>query len=1015
MNLLAAYLDIPDPLSLFRNRHTAISDYHFPTNQRMQPTSASAFPAWLLPGPLLILGDNKIAFTSNRDGSAQIYLMNADGTAQARLTNNEANDEFPKWSPDNTHLLFQSDRDHPFSGSAEIYVMNADGTAQTRLTNNTEDDSCPVWSPDGNRVAFQSIRNDLYYQVYVMNSDGSNQVNISNSNTNDGQPSWSPDGTKIAFTSERDHPGTPSIYVMNADGSNQTRLTFSAAGIRDEQPAWSPDGTKLLFTSTRDSVVESWQETGEEGGIVNRTAVHTNKEVYLMNADGSNQVKLTNSLENDDSPAWSNDGTKIVFRSERERDGCDPVQQVWVMNTDGSSQVDLSNNWLGDYCPNWQGLTGNTSSNESSDTTGANATASPVTINFDNLPIGTIITNQYPGVIFSGVGFSGGVGTNSYDYNIRISNGRYRSYPNSIISVTNSGADSGWVYADFPIPVNNLSFYALNIIDNTFAAGYVAIYQNKNYYGTYYFTGDGNPNNPRLIDLSSIPNITGIFIYNYRSYPIYYDDFSFTSNLNVNITSGRVSGHINGTTQNALLGADVALQANIEPSNLTGGTYSWSVTGPNQQVSATNANSSYTVRWTEPGTYQATVTYTRNGVPVSATVNVNITVPTLDSYTGNQEPSFVSGYGPPCSIDLGTTSLGSNIQYTLGCVDLGSPGITFSSTVHIPTGSYLSDPNQSGVKYVQRVSAFRKQLNGGVVKCRTRRGSEGDSNSGWLFDGATADTYDPRPTAVRRFSEGSTLTIVTEDSPGEALEGPKIQGVPPTPPGLNDTHQHDAFRIDDNFELFVVYFTSTSSPLQRTVGKMSWNWGGEVIYDARVNTSYPFRRTIMFGGTGPKAGVPSNESITYYGRTDDPSFLMDTCPGASVITPNLIDNARFFVRQQYSDILNRLPDGAWRVWLSFITECGFDQACINRVRISVVRGFYESTEFRQSHPGFENPGSPEYNENYVRQLYLTLLRRPPDALWTGWLDYINQTGNYDGLVGGFVNSTEYRSRQWMPN
>jgi YD repeat-containing protein len=332
-----------------------------------QATTPPSILSSLIPGNALTLlltalpqaSTYKIAFTSNRDGSAQLYLMDTDGSNQIPLTSNSANDESPRWSPDNTRILFQSDRDNPSSGAAEIYVMNSDATSQTRLTNNTEDDSFPVWSPIGNKIAFQSLRNDLYYQVYVMNSDGSNQINLSNGTTNDGLPSWSPDGAKIAFTSERDHPGTPSIYVMNADGSNQTRLTFSTAGVRDEQPAWSPDGMKLLFTSTRDSVMESWQETDEEGGIIQRTAVRTNKEVYAMNSDGSNQIRLTNNLENDDSPTWSSDGTKIVFRSERERDCYDPMQQVWVMNADSTNQVDLSNSWFGDYSPNWQHGTGN--------------------------------------------------------------------------------------------------------------------------------------------------------------------------------------------------------------------------------------------------------------------------------------------------------------------------------------------------------------------------------------------------------------------------------------------------------------------------------------------------------------------------------------------------------------------------------------------------------------------------------------------------------------------------------
>ncbi len=149
----------------------------------------------------------KIAFASNRDGAAQLYSMNTDGSALVRLTDNAANDEAPNWSPNNSRIVFQSDRNNLFSGSADIYVMNADGSGQTRLTSDAADDSAPVWSPDGTKIAFQSARNGVNYQVYVMNADGSGQVNISNNSSNEKQPSWSPDGTKLAFASDRDQPG----------------------------------------------------------------------------------------------------------------------------------------------------------------------------------------------------------------------------------------------------------------------------------------------------------------------------------------------------------------------------------------------------------------------------------------------------------------------------------------------------------------------------------------------------------------------------------------------------------------------------------------------------------------------------------------------------------------------------------------------------------------------------------------------------------------------------------------
>lgn len=309
---------------------------------------------------------SKIAFASNRDGRAQIYLMNTDGTNQTRLTNNAGNDDAPRWSPNNSKIVFQSDRDVPFCAIFDIYTMNADGSGQTRLTTDINDDSAPVWSPDGTKIAFQSMRNATKYQIYVMNADGSGQTNISNSAANDTQPSWSPDGTKIAFSSDRDSStGQSDIYVMNSNGSNQTRLTFTNDPFTDSQPAWSVDGLKLAFTSTRDSTIDTWTDADDfeipedDGQTFPRSRLNINKEVYVMNANGSAQTRLTNTLENDETPAWSGDGSKIVFRSDRERDNYDPVPQIWVMNPDGTAQINLSNDECGDFCPNWQNLPSN--------------------------------------------------------------------------------------------------------------------------------------------------------------------------------------------------------------------------------------------------------------------------------------------------------------------------------------------------------------------------------------------------------------------------------------------------------------------------------------------------------------------------------------------------------------------------------------------------------------------------------------------------------------------------------
>ena len=198
---------------------------------------------------------SKIAFVSDRDGNAEIYVMDADGSNPTNLTNNPAVDGFPVWSPDGRKIAFVSDLD----GNAEIYVMDADGSNQTNLTNNPAYDGpgellgalALMWSPDSSKIAFISWRDDYNAEIYVMDADGSNQTNLSNSRGWDYSPAWSPDGSKIAFVSPlsyvspltgnngvETHVSYSEVYVMDTDGSNPTNLTNYPAD--DSWPAWAP-------------------------------------------------------------------------------------------------------------------------------------------------------------------------------------------------------------------------------------------------------------------------------------------------------------------------------------------------------------------------------------------------------------------------------------------------------------------------------------------------------------------------------------------------------------------------------------------------------------------------------------------------------------------------------------------------------------------------------------------------------------------------------------------------------
>jgi Tol biopolymer transport system component len=256
-----------------------------------------------------ILENAQIAFTSNRDGNWEIYLMMADGRSLTNLTNNLAWDGEFVWSPDGSKIAFTSDR----NGGGDIYVMNADGTGVTNLTNNPQAEHGLAWSPDGSKIAFVSYL-DPAYEIYVINVDGTNQVRLTDPPYSDWSPTWSPDGSKICFLSGRDQ--INEIYIMNPDGSDQTNLTNNQDG--ELFPTWSPDGSKIAFTSTRD---------GDD-------------DVFVMNADGTNPINLTNNTVYDENPTWSPDGSRIAFFSDR--DGDYAPDSLLYINADGTGETTLT-------------------------------------------------------------------------------------------------------------------------------------------------------------------------------------------------------------------------------------------------------------------------------------------------------------------------------------------------------------------------------------------------------------------------------------------------------------------------------------------------------------------------------------------------------------------------------------------------------------------------------------------------------------------------------------------------
>jgi Tol biopolymer transport system component len=212
-----------------------------------------------------------------------------------------------------------------------LYTIKPDGSDPTLLLGAESDIRNVVWSPDGTKIAFEHQEPSDFYDndIYVMNADGSDLTNLTNTSIEQGEqyPRWSPDGSKLAFERNRN------IWMMNADGSDQTRLTDTAPSDfgGNSAPEWSPDGSKIAF-------VKSLLFDEKEGS-----------NIYVADADGSNEIPLTNNRANEFDPVWSPDGSKIAFQSTRNGYG-----EIFTINPNGSNLSRLTNNESADFRPVWR-------------------------------------------------------------------------------------------------------------------------------------------------------------------------------------------------------------------------------------------------------------------------------------------------------------------------------------------------------------------------------------------------------------------------------------------------------------------------------------------------------------------------------------------------------------------------------------------------------------------------------------------------------------------------------------
>jgi Tol biopolymer transport system component len=282
----------------------------------------------------------QIAFEAHN----QIWLMTPDGGGRQALTPKSLEAAMPAWSSDGETIAFAGApwpkpmREHR---RAFVYLMSASGDDMRRISSAKSQMFGISWSPDGDRVAVaefsgegtETVSADIALfdvrsgeRTVIHRSSGDSELDV--------LPAWSPDGSTILFTRLR-LPSATDLWEMNPDGSDAHMLAHAAGN-----GAWSPDGGKIAYVSDKDRNGETCYDE-----------CNTNSELYVMDADGSHQTRLTRtSTISESAPTWSPDGARIAYF----RDASERGSFIVTVGADGGCPVRITASGGEDRFPAWQ-------------------------------------------------------------------------------------------------------------------------------------------------------------------------------------------------------------------------------------------------------------------------------------------------------------------------------------------------------------------------------------------------------------------------------------------------------------------------------------------------------------------------------------------------------------------------------------------------------------------------------------------------------------------------------------
>ncbi len=265
----------------------------------------------------------RIIFTCTRGDFNQLCWVNADGTGYQQITDVEAHNYYPVYSPRGGSIVYASNQN---GGAFDLFLFVFEGSQLVRLTDFIGNVISPSFSPDGTRILFANRAGVGPTSLWTVDGNGENASLLFTGAEAIVAADWSPDGETIAFAMGVENPNEYQVFLMNADGSNVRQLTRNLGGIGGSLD-WSPDGRYLLIYA------------GPDG----------DKDIFRIDVQAQTATQLTDG-GNNAACSYSPDGQWIAFNSLRNNDQAD----IFIMRADGSDVRQVTTDPEPDWQPQWE-------------------------------------------------------------------------------------------------------------------------------------------------------------------------------------------------------------------------------------------------------------------------------------------------------------------------------------------------------------------------------------------------------------------------------------------------------------------------------------------------------------------------------------------------------------------------------------------------------------------------------------------------------------------------------------